>query len=65
MMAGGIIIMAAMMGVMFLFGGHAKGHKHNEYTSQGIAVSSSAITAAPAAQTPVPEESEKETEHTH
>lgn len=65
MMTGGLIIMAAMMGAMFLFGGHAKVHKHNDHASQEIAVSSSTITAAPAAQTGAPAEETKDAERAH
>lgn len=63
-MTAGIIVMAAMMGAMFLFGGHGKGHKHGghtEHASTEITVSTSAATAIPAA----PAEVAKDTEHRH
>lgn len=60
-MTTGIIFMALMMGAMFLFGGHGKGHKHKEHASPEIAVSSSAVTAAPAASA----EEGKDAEHAH
>lgn len=60
MMTGGLILMAAMMGAMFLFGGHAKGHKHKDQASPEIAVSSQAAAAAPAQV-----EEEKSAERAH
>ncbi len=62
-MTGGIIIMAAMMGAMFLFGGHGKKHKHSDHASPEIAVSTQAAAAAPAA--PAQAEEEKGAEHAH
>ncbi len=63
MMTGGIIVMAVMMGAMFLFGGHGKGHKHNEHAAPEIAVSSPTAMAAPTAPGKVDEE--QGAEHTH
>ena len=63
MLTGGIILMAAMMGAMFLFGGHGKKHKHNDHASPEIAISSPTATAAPAA--PVQVEEEQGAEHVH
>ena len=61
MMTGGIIVMAVMMGAMFLFGGHGKKHKHNAHASPEIAVS----TQAAAATAPAQAEAEKDAEHAH
>lgn len=63
MMSGGIILMAVMMGAMFLFGGHGKKHKHSDHASPGIAVSTQAATVAPAA--PAQAEEVKAAEHAH
>ena len=63
MMTGGIIVMAVMMGAMFLFGGHGKRHKHGEHTAPEIAVSSPTATATPGA--PVQAEEGKGAEHAH
>ena len=63
MMTGGIIVMAVMMGAMFLFGGHEKKHKHKDHASPEIAVSTQAATAAPAG--PAQAEEEKDAGHAH
>lgn len=62
-MTAGIIFMAAMMSAMFLFGGHGKKHNHHDHASPEIAVSSPAMSAAPAA--PAQAEEEKVAEHAH
>ncbi len=59
-----IILMAAMMGAMFLFGGHGKGHKHNKHATPEIAVSTSTAVSTSAVQSVAPEKV-KDTEHTH
>lgn len=43
MMAGGIIVMALMMGAMFLLGGHKTSDKHTEPAPQAVAVSSTTL----------------------
>ncbi len=47
MMAGGLIVMALMMGAMFLFG-HKTGHKHQEPAPQTVAVSSTTVVVSTA-----------------
>lgn len=47
MMAGGLIVMALMMGAMFLLGGHKTGHKHPEPAPQTVAVSAAVVSTAP------------------
>lgn len=46
-MAGGLIVMALMMGAMFLLGGHKTGHKHPEPAPQTVAVSAAVVSTAP------------------
>lgn len=55
MLTTGIVVMAVMMGAMFLLGGHGKKHKHAQPAAQettttgGTAVSTAAVqNAAPA-----------------
>ncbi|MDP2864808.1 MAG: hypothetical protein Q8O90_01020 [Elusimicrobiota bacterium] len=64
MVTAGIVVMAVMMGAMFLFGGHGKGHKHNkdappEAVSGGAVISTAAAQGAPAG------EDAKDSAHTH
>lgn len=42
MMTGGLILMAVMMGTMFLLGGHKLGSRHQEPALPAVAVSSTA-----------------------
>lgn len=49
-MAGGLIVMALMMGAMFLLGGHKIGRKHKEPAPQAVAVSSTTIVSTVTAQ---------------
>ena len=63
-MATGILIMALMMGGMYLFG-HKMGHKHNKHASHEIAVSSSTAISTAAVQNVEPAEGIKDTEHAH
>lgn len=62
MMTGGLIVMALMMGAMFLFG-HKTGHKHAKPAGQEVTVSSAtAVSTAPAPDVARPAAS-KEAEH--
>lgn len=64
MITGGIIVMVAMMGAMFLFGGHGKGHKHNK-DAPPEAVSGAAVISTAAAQGAPAGEETKDPAHTH
>lgn len=64
MTTAGIILMAAMMGAMFLFGGHGRGHKHKDHAAHEVTVSTAAAAAA-SVQPTAPAEDIKGTEHAH
>ena len=63
-MATGILIMALMMGGMYLFG-HKMGHKHNKHASHEIAVSGSTAISTAAVQNAALAEEIKDAAHTH
>jgi len=65
MATGAIILMAAMMGAMFLFGGHGKGHKNCKHASHEAAVSSSTAVSTSAVQNAPAVEETKDPAHTH
>lgn len=65
MMAGGLIVMALMMGAMFLLGGHKTGHKHQKPAPQTAVVSNTTVVSTAPVQAPAPPGATTESEHSH
>jgi len=67
-MTAGLLIMAAMMGAMFLLGGHKSGHKHDAppaKTAQEVQTSSMAVVSTAPPQNVSPAAALPEAGHAH